>query len=322
MRQAGRYLPEYRELRAEAGSFLDLCLNPEMAAEITMQPIRRYKFDAAILFADILLIPMIMGQALSFEKGEGPKLQPALHYEPDFEFERPDTKTGLSPIFETIKKVKAQLSKDTALIGFAGAPWTVATYMIAGQGVKDPAALRSFFYQNEKQFRSLMSRLEQLTTEYLIEQIKAGAQAIQLFESWAQGLPPEFMQEFSINPLCRISSRLRRQFPETPIIIFPRGAQTMLADYADCPDITALSLDYSVKPEWVRDSIDKKIVIQGGLDPLLLLQGGRPMRKAAEKYLEIFSDRPYIFNLGHGLVPEIPPENVADLIYIVRSYKG
>lgn len=319
MRQAGRYLPEYRETRAKAGSFLNLCFSPEDAAEVTLQPLRRYDLDAAILFADILLIPMFTGQKLSFEAGEGPRLRPALQEEPSLELSDQGVREELQPIMETVRRVRAELSEDKCFIGFAGAPWTVATYMIAGQGQKDPAALRQFAYDEPDAFKRLMELLEKTTITYLSDQIEAGVQVVQLFETWAAGLPPDFMRAYCLEPCKRIASELKKKHPETPIIVFPRGAGSLLKEYAVEKAFDGLGLDTSVDPVWARDELAADIALQGGLDPLLVVHGGAEMRQAALKLKETYADARYIFNLGHGFVPQTPPENVSELMRIIRE---
>ncbi|MCI5046463.1 MAG: uroporphyrinogen decarboxylase [Aquisalinus sp.] len=319
MRQAGRYLPEYREKRAEAGSFLDLCFNPEMAAEVTLQPIRRFDLDAAILFADILLLPMFMGQELSFEAGEGPRLKPALQDGPVI-LSHDKLHDGLSPVMETIRLCREGLSEDKALIGFAGAPWTVATYMIAGQGVKDPSALRGYAYENPEKFEILIRELEIATIDYLRRQIKAGVNAVQLFESWASGLPVEFLRAFCLEPAMRIARALKADFPDIPVIAFPKGAGVQLKEYAEAGIFDAVSLGTETDPVWASETLSQHVSLQGGLDPLLVVQGGKPMLKAAENLLKTFEDKAYVFNLGHGFVPQTPPDNVAELVKFIRAF--
>ncbi len=318
MRQAGRYLPEYRALRKKAGSFLNLCFDPVAAAEVTLQPVRRYDLDAAILFADILLIPMFMGQKLSFEAGEGPRLSPALLNE-KVDLSIDQISEHLGPIMETIRLCRKELAQSKALIGFAGAPWTVATYMIAGQGVKDPAALRSFAYNCPEVFDDLIKKLETATIEYLKNQIKAGVQAVQLFESWASGLPADFMREFCVAPAARIARAVKADHPEIPFIAFPKGAGHILVDYAEKGIFDGISIDSSTDPAWAAEQLSPKVTVQGGLDPLLVVQGGDAMHAAAVKILQAFEGRPYIFNLGHGFVPHTPPEHVAELVKLVRT---
>jgi len=315
MRQAGRYLPEYREVRAKAGSFLDLCYNPELAAEVTLQPIRRFDLDAAILFADILLIPDALGQNVSFIAGEGPRLD---HKDLD-QFRDQDVLPALKPVMETVERVRSGLSAEKALIGFAGAPWTVATYMLAGGPQKDPAALRARYYQDPEFITGLIDVLTEKTSAYLIAQIDAGADAIQLFDTWAAGLPWPVLEAVSLKPLDRIASEVKKARPETPVIMFPKGVGEKAPEYAILKSCDAIGIDYSMDPGWARAHITPHAVVQGGLDPLLTVTGGMAMEKAASTFLKLFHDVPYIFNLGHGFTPETPPENVAKLVEFVRN---
>ena len=320
MRQAGRYLPEYREVRAKAGSFLDLCYNPELACEVTIQPIDRYDLDAAILFADILLIPDALGQKVWFVAGEGPRLDPVITKDNIESFRERYDASVLDPVIETVRLTRRRLSKDKALIGFAGAPWTVATYMLEGKPSKDPSALRDIYYKDPAFMDSLIELLVDVTSDYLIRQADAGADALQLFDSWAQGLPPELMTHLSLNPMVAIAKRVREKHPKMPIIFFAKGAGIMLSPFAEHPASTGVGIDYSVPPEWARWHLSPHAVVQGGLDPLLVVQGGKMMEDAAARYLRAFSDVPHIFNLGHGFVPETPPENVARLVDFVRNW--
>ena len=320
MRQAGRYLPEYREVRAKAGSFLDLCYNPELACEVTLQPIDRYDLDAAILFADILLIPDALGQKVWFVAGEGPRLDPVITPENINGFRDRYDAAKLDPVIETVRLTRKRLSKDKALIGFAGAPWTVATYMLEGKPSKDPSALRHLYYKNPAFMNSLIDLLVQTTSDYLIRQVDAGADTLQLFDSWAQGLPPELMTHLSLKPMAAIAHKVREKHPDIPIIFFAKGAGIMLSPFAEHPASTAVGIDYSVPPQWARWHLSPHAVVQGGLDPLVVVQGGKMMEDAAAQYLEAFSDVPHIFNLGHGFVPETPPENVARLVDFVRNW--
>lgn len=318
MRQAGRYLPEYRKLRAKAGSFLDLCFNPDLASEVTLQPLRRFDLDAAILFADILLIPHALGQKLSFVENEGPRLEPVVSL-PDLDcFRKQDVLETLSPVFETVAKTKAGLGPDKALIGFAGAPWTVATYMLAGGPMKDPGVLRQRLYEEPALVEGLIEILTDKTVDYLIAQIDAGADAVQLFDTWASGLPWPVLDRVSIRPLDRISKAVKRARPHIPVILFPKGVGEKAVDYALLQGCDGFGIDYAMDPSWARANLGERIVVQGGLDPLLTIPGGEPMKKATETYLKLFHDVPYIFNLGHGFTPQTPPENVAALVDFVR----
>lgn len=319
MRQAGRYLPEYRQTRAEAGSFLDLCFSPQQAAEVTLQPIRRYDLDAAILFADILLIPMVLGQELTFVAGEGPKLSPPLSESGNFRLaEKPDMAI-LDPVYETVRLVRRDLSDEKTLIGFAGAPWTVATYMIAGGSVKDTAALRRHFYKDPARYDALIHAIELATVDYLCGQIEAGADVVQLFESWASGLPTDFLRHYCLAPCARIARAVKDRHPDVPVVVFPKGAGSVLLDYADEPVFDALGLGTDVDWDWARETLSGKTVLQGGLDPLLVAEGGERMMQAARRLKETFAGTPYIFNLGHGFVPDTPPDNVAALMSVIRE---
>lgn len=304
MRQAGRHLPEYRETRAKAGSFLDLCFNPDLATEVTMQPIRRYDVDAAILFADILLIPHALGQKLWFAEGEGPRLDPVVTPEHLKEFRDRDVIEPLAAVFETVRLTKAQLPADKALIGFAGAPWTVATYMLAGRSVRDPSDLRRHYYMAGSFITELIDILTEKTIDYLIAQIDAGADAVQLFDSWAGGLPWPVLDAVSVRPLERISRRLKAARPDVPIILFPKGVGEKAAEYAVIKHCDAIGIDYAMDPSWARTHLSPLKAVQGGLDPLVVVEGGAAMERAAESYLKLFHDVPYVFNLGHGLTPE------------------
>lgn len=321
MRQAGRYLPEYRELRATAGSFLDLCYNSDFASEVTLQPVRRFDLDAAILFADILLIPHALGQNLSFVEGEGPRLEPVVSAKDIDLFRKQDIHGTLDPVYETVRKTRAALGDDKALIGFAGAPWTVATYMLAGGPMKDPSALRLRYYREPDFFNDLMEVLVEKTVEYLIAQIDAGADAVQLFDTWAVGLPWPVLDKLSVAPMDAIASQVKKARPDTPVILFPKGVGEKAGEYALLKSCDGFGIDYAMDPSWARANLGERVVVQGGLDPLLVVSGGAPMEKAAETLLKLFHDVPYVFNLGHGFIPETPPENVAALVEFVRSYR-
>lgn len=318
MRQAGRYLPEYRELRAKAGSFLNLCFNPQMAADVTLQPLRRFDLDAAILFADILLIPDALGQSLSFEEGEGPVLDPVITPSNLDQFRGRDIHDRLSPIYETVRLTKRELNRDKALIGFAGAPWTVATYMLNGRSSRDPSTLRQHFYEDRPFVDALMNLLVEKTIEYLVAQIDAGADAVQLFDTWASGLPWPVLDAVSVRPLQKIAAAVKSARPGTPVILFPKGVGEKAIDYVQLSECDGFGIDYAIDPGWARSNLSGHTVIQGGLDPLLTVTGGAPMEKAAEIYLKLFHDVPYIFNLGHGFTPQTPPEHVASLVEFVR----
>ena len=322
MRQAGRYLPEYREVRAKAGSFLDLCYNPQLASEVTLQPIRRYDFDAAILFADILLIPHALGQKLWFAEGEGPRLDPVITPELVRRFRDQDVLEPLAPVFETVRLTRAALADDKALIGFAGAPWTVATYMLAGRSTRDPSSLRTHYYQAGSFITELIDLLTDRTIDYLIAQIDAGANAVQLFDSWAGGLPSQVLDEVSVRPLERIARSIKTARPDVPVILCPKGVGEKAMEYAVIKQCDAIGIDYALDPAWARANLSPHKVVQGGLDPLLTVSGGTAMERAADAYLKLFHDAPYVFNLGHGLTPETPPQHVGALVDFIRRERG
>lgn len=319
MRQAGRYLPEYRELRAKAGSFLDLCFNPAMAAEVTLQPIRRFRFDAAILFSDILVIPHALGQTVSFTAGEGPQLAPLEDAAMIDALPRLADPSVLAPVYETVRRVKRELPADIALLGFCGAPWTVATYMIAGHGTPDQAPARLFAYREREAFARLIDRLIENSVIYLAQQIEAGADAVQIFDSWAGVLPPEEFHRWCILPAARIVDGLRARIPNARVIGFPRGADSVLPRYVDAVNVNAVSVDWTVDRPFVRETVQKHVAVQGNLDPLVLLNGGKALDVAVDAILKDFSDGPFIFNLGHGILPETPIAHVEQMLRRVRA---
>ena len=318
MRQAGRYLPEYRAIRAQAKSFLDFCYAPGLATEATLQPIRRFGFDAAILFSDILVVPDALGQSVSFVEGEGPRLQPiesgadlaALSDEADW--------SRLAPVFETVERVKAALPADVALIGFCGAPWTVASYMIAGRGTPDQAPARLFAYRQPDLFAALIDRLVEASAAYLTRQIRAGAEAVQIFDSWAGVLPPAEFERWCVEPIARIVAKLRAALPQTPIIAFPRGAATQLDKFAAIDGLAAIGLDTAAEPSAAAAALPARLALQGNLDPLALLAGGAALDAGVERVLASFAGRAHIFNLGHGVLPQTPVDHVERLVARVR----
>jgi len=317
MRQAGRYLPEYRDLRAQKGGFLELAYDSDAACEITLQPIRRFGFDGAILFSDILVVPHAMGQDLWFETGEGPRLAPKLA-EYDWQKLVPALER-LNPVFETGRKVRAALPAETTFLGFAGSPWTVATYMVAGQGSKDHAETRSLAYADPVKFGELIDAITATTIAYLSKQIEAGVDAVQLFDSWAGSLSPAQFERWVIAPNAAIVSALRARHPDTPIIGFPKGAGGKLPAYARevCPD--ALGLDETVDPLWAHASLPENLPVQGNLDPLALMAGGEALESAVAHILKAFESRPHIFNLGHGILQHTPIAHVEKLLNLVRG---
>jgi uroporphyrinogen decarboxylase len=317
MRQAGRYLPEYRALRASKGGFLELCYDPEAAAEVTLQPIRRFGFDGAILFSDILVIPHAMGQDLSFTVGEGPRLAPPLKDVPLESLQAAPER--LQPIDSTVRRVAAALPPETTFLGFAGAPWTVATYMVAGEGSKDHAAARIMAYREPDRFAALIDRIVALTIDYLVGQIDAGVHAVQLFESWSGSLAPDQFERWAIAPTHAIVAAVKARRPGVPVIGFPKGAGGKLAAYAEATGVDAIGLDETVDPAWADGVLPKDMPVQGNLDPLALLAGGEALEGSVRRIREAFANRPHIFNLGHGIIPEVPVAHVEQLLKWVRA---
>jgi uroporphyrinogen decarboxylase len=316
MRQAGRYLPEYRELRARKGGFLELVYDPDAAAEITLQPLRRFAFDGAILFSDILIVPYALGQDLRFEAGEGPRLSPPLT-----EASLADLvphRERLAPIYATVEKVKAALAPETTFLGFAGSPWTVATYMVAGQGSKEQAEARAYAYSRPDDFSALIDALCDLTVEYLSGQIRAGAEAVQLFDSWAGSLAPAQFERWVIAPNARITAALKARHPDVPVIGFPKGAGAKLPAYARETGVDAVGLDETVDPAWAAANLPEGLPVQGNLDPLALLAGGTALEEAVARILSALEGRPHIFNLGHGILQTTPIAHVERLLELVR----
>lgn len=319
MRQAGRYLPEYRKTREKAGGFLDLCYTPELAEEVTLQPIRRFGFDAAILFADILLVPHALCQKLDFVQGEGPRLEPIENREGLSRLGSvEDIDETLAPVYETVRRLRRSLPEETALIGFAGAPWTVATYMIAGRGTSDQAPARAFMYRDPEGFERLIERITRATIRYLSNQIEAGAEAVMLFDSWAGSLAADMFEEYSVGPAQRIVEGLAARHRKVPVIGFPRGVGAGLETYAAKTGVRALGLDSSVPLGWAHGAVNGR-ALQGNLDPMLLVSGGTALRDTARRMVEEMRGRPYIFNLGHGITPEADPRNVEALLDAVRG---
>jgi len=320
MRQAGRYLPEYRATRAQAGDFLSLCYTPDLAAEVTLQPIRRYGFDAAILFADILLLPQALGPKLWFETGEGPRMETtttpaqvaalkpteAIH----------DT---LAPVYETVRILSRELPKETTLIGFAGAPWTVATYMIAGRGTKDQGPAHALKAADRATFAALIDRITGATVEYLSAQVEAGAEVVKLFDSWAGSLKGQDFTDFAVKPTARIIAALKARHPGLPIIAFPREAGEGYTGFARATGADCVALDNSVSPEWAAEHVQKDGCVQGNLDPSFMVTGGPALVEATRRVVRAFAGGPHIFNLGHGITPDANPENVALMVRTVRE---
>ncbi|MCH9807099.1 MAG: uroporphyrinogen decarboxylase [Alphaproteobacteria bacterium] len=322
MRQAGRYLPEYRETRAKAGSFLNLCYAPEMAAEVTLQPIRRYGFDASILFSDILVVPDALGQEVRFVEGEGPRLDPI---EDEAGLTRLDlARTGekYSIVCETVARLRQDLPDETALIGFCGAPWTVATYMVGGKGSPDQAAARLMAYKNADAFQKLIDILVESSVDYLSQQVEAGADALQIFDSWAGSLADNQFERWVSAPTRVMVSRLKEKYPEIPILGFPRGADLLSAKFARETGVDGVSCNTAMPlGGMVELSEETGLVVQGNLDPLLLVSGGAQMDERVDEILEAMRGRKFVFNLGHGILQYTPPENVARLVERVRAFK-
>jgi uroporphyrinogen decarboxylase len=322
MRQAGRYLPEYRELRAKAGSFLDLCFTPEYAAEVTLQPIRRFNFDAAIIFSDILVIPHALGRSVRFEAGEGPRLDPLDTPEKIATLVSRADFGKLEPVFEALRRVRRQLDDKTALIGFCGAPWTVATYMVAGQGTPDQAPARMLAYRHPDAFAKIVDALVESSIPYLVGQLKAGADVLQIFDTWAGVLPPREFARWSIEPTRRIVEGVRQQIPGAKIIGFPRGAGAQLPGYVAATGVDGVSIDWAAEPSLIRERVQSRVAVQGNLDPLALIAGGATLDRAIDDVLENYAGGRLIFNLGHGILPETPIAHVEQMIQRVRAYKA
>jgi uroporphyrinogen decarboxylase len=322
MRQAGRYLPEYREVRAKAGGFLDLCFTPELAAEVTLQPIRRFHFDAAIIFSDILVIPYALGRAVTFEVGEGPRLDPldtpekaaTLRAEADF--------GKLEPVYQALRRVRRELDPNIALIGFCGAPWTVATYMVAGQGTPDQAPARIMAYSHPDAFSNIIDALVENSIRYLLGQLKAGADCLQIFDTWAGVLPPREFARWSIEPTRRIVEGVRKKAPDAKIIGFPRGAGALLPGYVEATGVDAVSIDWAAEPSLIRERVQSKVAVQGNLDPLVLIAGGAALDRAIDDVLSNYAKGRLIFNLGHGILPETPIAHVEQMVRRVRDYRS
>ncbi|HMA14648.1 MAG TPA: uroporphyrinogen decarboxylase [Kiloniellaceae bacterium] len=320
MRQAGRYLPEYRAVRAQAKGFLDLCFTPDMAVEVTLQPIRRYGFDAAILFSDILVVPHALGQKVWFEEGSGPRLE-ALEGPADLErLSRAGLHEALAPVYETVRRLSRELPAETTLIGFAGAPWTVASYMLEGGSSRDFAAGKRWAYGAPEALQRLIDLLVEATGDYLVAQIDAGAEAVQIFDSWAGVWPEAQLRRWCLEPSAALVARLKRERPGVPVIVFPRGAGVLYRAYAETCGADALGLDTTVPLAWAREVLQPKACLQGNLDPLALVAGGEGLWRATEDILEQLARGPFVFNLGHGIVPETPPEHVALLVDQVRGW--
>jgi len=319
MRQAGRYLPEYRAVRARVGGFLELCYTPELAAEVTLQPIRRYGFDAAILFSDIFVVTDALGQRVDFIEGEGPRLDP-IRSQTELARLNPDaTRTKFALVCETVARLRQDLPHETTLIGFCGAPWTLATYMVEGQKSTDQAQARLWAYRDPAGFQRLIDLLADVSVEYLSGQVEAGADVLQIFDSWAGSLADDQFRRWVIEPTARMVAQLKKRHPGVPVIGFPRGAGGQAKSYAADTGVDAVSCDTAMPLEFMARELSPCTVVQGNLDPLLLVTGGPALERRVAETLAALSRRPFIFNLGHGIVPETPPENVARLVELVRG---
>jgi uroporphyrinogen decarboxylase len=318
MRQAGRYLPEYRATRKEAGTFLDLCYNPKLATEVTLQPIRRYGFDAAILFSDILVVPDALGQGVTFAEGEGPRLHPirTVEHLTRLSLSNAGEKFGL--VWETVARLRQDLPHETALIGFCGAPWTVATYMVEGRGSSDQSEARAWAYRDPAGFGALIDQLTEASIVYLSGQVDAGADVLQIFDSWAGSLADDEFQRWVVLPTARIVNAIKSKYPHVPVIGFPRGAAAQLKHFVEGTGVAGVSCDTSCPLDVMRGIAADGAVAQGNLDPLLVVAGGAALERRIDDILEAMAGRPFIFNLGHGIVPETPPEHVAQLVDRVR----
>ncbi len=320
MRQAGRYLPEYQKIRREAGSFLDLCYNPELAAEVTLQPVKRFGMDGAILFSDILVVPDALGAEVSFVKGEGPKLTPIRDRNGLAALDRNGVGAHLAPVFETVERVVQGLPEGAAMIGFAGAPWTVATYMVEGGSSRDFATTKGWALSDPDGFQVLIDLLVDASVEYLIGQVRHGVEAVQIFDSWAGVLPEREFQRWCVAPARAMVEGLRAACPHVPIIGFPRGAGVMAGDYVDDTGIDAIGIDSAMPLSWAARELQSRCTVQGNLDPICLLTGGTRMDEDITTILEALGRGPFVFNLGHGIVPATPPDNVARLVETVRAW--
>jgi uroporphyrinogen decarboxylase len=317
MRQAGRYLPEYRETRRRAGSFLDLCYDPDLAVEVTLQPIERFGFDASILFSDILVVPHALGRDVRFEEGRGPLLTPISAAEIPA-LDRETFHVNLEPVYETVRRLRTKLPDETTLIGFCGAPWTVATYMIAGHGTSDQAPARLFAYREPAAFLQLLNVLVNHSAAYLIRQIEAGADVVQVFDSWSGVLDEVSFEAFCVGPMAEIVRQVRAVHPNVPIIGFPKGAGAHYRSYRQKTGVTGLGLDWTV-PLTTAKELQRDGAVQGNLDPLRLVAGGKALADGVDAILKALGDGPLIFNLGHGITPETPIAHVEAMVKLVRS---
>jgi uroporphyrinogen decarboxylase len=319
MRQAGRYLPEYRAVREKAGGFLDLCFNPELAAEVTLQPVRRFGFDAAILFSDILVIPLALGRKLWFVEGEGPRLEPLADAKAAMSLRQGPDQELLAPIYETARRVKGELGRETALIGFCGAPWTVATYMVAGQGTPDQAPAKNLAARAPEAFSHIIDCLVDASVDYLARQLEGGADVVQIFDTWAGSLPPQDFERWCVQPTKRLIAKLRARRPGAKVIGFPRGAGKNIPRYVSETAVDAVSLESGIDRGFAREQIQSRVPVQGNVDPLILRAGGATLDKEVDDVLNAFSSGPFIFNLGHGILPDTPIAHVEQMLKRVRG---
>lgn len=322
MRQAGRYLPEYRATREKAGGFLELCFTPELAAEVTLQPIRRFGFDAAIIFSDILVVPYALGRAVRFEAGEGPRLDPLDTPDKIALLKNAADLKAFDPVYAALRIVRRELDPNIALIGFCGAPWTVATYMVAGQGTPDQAPARLLAYRDPEAFTTIIDAIVETSIHYLLGQLNAGADALQIFDTWAGVLPPKEFARWSIEPTRRIVDGVRQQRPDARIIGFPRGAAGLLPSYIDHTGVDAVSIDWTAAPDFIRQQVQSKVAVQGNLDPLALIAGGDALDRSIDDVLASYGAGRLIFNLGHGILPQTPISHVERMVARVRAFKG
>jgi len=318
MRQAGRYLPEYRTTREKAGGFLDLCFNPKLAAEVTLQPIRRFGFDAAILFSDILVVALALGRKVEFQVGEGPKLEPLDDADALSRMRDVADQNVLAPVYETVRQVKALLDDKTALIGFCGAPWTVATYIVAGHATPDQAPARLFAHRDPESFSRLIDRLVDASIDYLGNQLEAGADCVQIFDTWAGVLGPEQFDRWCIAPTQKIVEGVRKRVPRARIIGFPRGAGAMALPYVEMTGVSAIGIDWTFERAIARDALQSRVPVQGNVDPLALLAGGVALDREVDDVLRHLGEGPLIFNLGHGILPDTPIAHVERMLKRVR----
>jgi len=322
MRQAGRYLPEYQKIRKQAKDFLTLCYTPDMATEVTLQPLRRYHMDAAILFSDILVVPDGLGQAVRFEEGRGPVLEPVRSKKEIKNLSLTRMAKHLLPVYETVQRLSRNIPEETALIGFAGAPWTVAVYMIEGHGGGNCPLAKSWAEKEAPEFKILMDLLVEATASHLVEQVKNGAEAVQLFDSWAGVLDGPQIKRWVMDPCAAVVKRFRMSCPDVPVIGFPRAIGDLYEDFVQKTKVNGISLDSAILPEWAAEHLQPHCTVQGNLDNKILVRGGKLMEESTHRILGALSGGPFIFNLGHGILPETPPENVAALVDLIHGWKN